>query len=69
MARKTEKAGYTVFHAGTKLEGSKPVTSGGRVIGVTAKSDNLDSAIKEAYRAVDMINFKGAHYRKDIGIK
>ncbi len=64
-----EKAGYTVFHAGTKLEGSKPVTSGGRVIGVTAKSDNLDSAIKEAYRAVDMINFKGAHYRKDIGIK
>lgn len=64
-----EKAGYTVFHAGTKLEGSRPVTSGGRVIGVTAKSDNLDSAIKEAYRAVDMINFKGAHYRKDIGIK
>lgn len=64
-----EKAGYTVFHAGTKLEGSKPVTSGGRVIGVTAKSDNLDSAIKEAYRAVDMINFKDAHYRKDIGIK
>ena len=64
-----EKAGYTVFHAGTKLEGSKPVTSGGRVIGVTAKSDNLDSAIKEAYRAVDMISFKDAHYRKDIGIK
>lgn len=64
-----EKAGYTVFHAGTKLEGDKPVTSGGRVIGVTAKSDNLDSAIKEAYRAVDMISFKDAHYRKDIGIK
>lgn len=64
-----EKAGYTVFHAGTKLENGKLVTSGGRVIGVTAKSDTLDSAIKEAYKAVEMIDFKDAHYRKDIGIK
>jgi len=64
-----EKAGYTVFHAGTKLEDGKILTNGGRLIGVTAKSDTLDNAIKEAYKAVEMIGFQDAHFRKDIGIK
>lgn len=60
----------TVFHAGTKIDDAGDViTSGGRVIGVTAASDNLDAAIKDAYNAVAKINFKDAHYRKDIGIK
>lgn len=58
-----------VFHAGTKKDGEKYLTAGGRVIGVTALSDNLDSAIADAYNAVEKIHFTDAHYRKDIGIK
>ena len=56
-----------VFHAGTKFPG--PVTSGGRVLGVTALGDNIKFAIKNAYQAVEMIKFKGMQYRKDIGKK
>jgi len=58
-----------VFHAGTKKENGKFFTAGGRVIGVTSVSENLDKAIEDAYKAVDKISFKDAHYRKDIGIK
>lgn len=61
--------GLVVFHAGTKLSDSKIVTSGGRVIGVTAVAQDLDSAIRKAYDGVGKINFTDAHYRKDIGIK
>lgn len=59
----------TVFHAGTKSDGEKFVTAGGRVIGVTAAAHDLDSAIRDAYAAVKKISFKDAHYRKDIGVK
>ena len=59
----------TVFHAGTKKDGEKILTAGGRVLGVTAVGENLDSAIKRAYEAVDLIDFKDAHFRHDIGIK
>jgi phosphoribosylamine---glycine ligase len=58
-----------VFHAGTKLSDGKVVTSGGRVLGVTALGDGIKFAIQNAYRAVDMISFKDMHYRKDIGKK
>jgi phosphoribosylamine--glycine ligase len=58
-----------VFHAGTKKSGGEVVTAGGRVLGVTAFGDNIKFAIQNAYRAVDMIAFKGMHYRKDIGKK
>lgn len=58
-----------VFHAGTKKDGEKYLTAGGRVIGVTAVSDNLDNAISDAYKAVEKIHFTDAHYRKDIGRK
>lgn len=57
-----------VFHAGTSLKDGKFVTSGGRVLGVTAMGDTLSDALKTAYEAVDKINFKDAHYRKDIGV-
>jgi len=56
-----------VFHAGTNLKNGAIVTSGGRVLGVTALGDNIKFAIEKAYRAVDLIHFKGMHYRKDIG--
>jgi phosphoribosylamine--glycine ligase len=58
-----------VFHAGTKKSDGKFLTAGGRVIGVTAVSNDLDSAIADAYKAVEKISFKDAHFRKDIGIK
>lgn len=61
--------GITVFHAGTAKEGDSIVTAGGRVLGVTALGDNLDSAARLAYKGLEKISFKGAHYRKDIGRK
>lgn len=61
----TENA--VVYHAGTKLEGDKLATNGGRVLGVTAKGENLSSALEKAYDAVKQISFEGAMFRKDIG--
>jgi phosphoribosylamine--glycine ligase len=58
-----------VFHAGTKRDGDSIVTSGGRVLGVTAMGENLEQAICKAYEAVGKIHFAGAHYRTDIGAK
>ena len=59
--------GVTVYHAGTKIENDKLVTSGGRVLGVTALGDSLADALKKSYEAVENIHFDNAHYRKDIG--
>jgi phosphoribosylamine--glycine ligase len=61
----------TIFHAGTELEHGKVVTSGGRVLGVTAvgPGDNFDVTISRAYQAVSKITFDGAYYRSDIGAK
>ncbi len=59
----------TVFHAGTKKEGDTIITSGGRVLGVTAVSDTLDKAIADSYKAIAKISFTDMFYRKDIGIK
>lgn len=59
--------GVTVYHAGTKLDGDKLVTSGGRVLGVTALGDTLEAALEKSYAGVKQICFDGAHYRNDIG--
>jgi phosphoribosylamine--glycine ligase len=59
--------GAKVFHAGTKRIGDQVVTSGGRVLGVTAAGSSLDDALQKAYRAAAKIEFEGMHYRKDIG--
>jgi phosphoribosylamine--glycine ligase len=56
-----------VFHAGTRAEGANLVTSGGRVLCVTALGDNLRAARSRAYTAVERIRFDGMQYRKDIG--
>ncbi len=61
--------GVIVFHAGTKEEGGKFYTNGGRVLGVTALAPTLPEAINRAYEAVEKIQFEGAHYRRDIGHK
>ncbi len=58
-----------VFHAGTKKEGNKIVTSGGRVLGVTSLGSGIEKAIEQAYKAVDKINFERCFFRRDIGSK
>ena len=57
----------TVYHAGTSLKEGRFFTNGGRVLGVTAMAATLDEALDKAYAAVDKIDFKDAHYRRDIG--
>jgi phosphoribosylamine--glycine ligase len=59
----------TVFHAGTRREADGLVTSGGRVLGVTALGPDLASARAAAYLAVEKIHFARMHYRRDIGAK
>jgi phosphoribosylamine--glycine ligase len=64
----TEKSsGVKVLHAGTKRQGDVIVTSGGRVLGVTASAPNLEGALTHAYEAASIIHFEGMHYRTDIG--
>ncbi|MBO5273486.1 MAG: phosphoribosylamine--glycine ligase [Clostridia bacterium] len=70
LAEAEAKEDITVYHAGTKLgEDGKILISGGRVLGVTAVADDLDSARDKAYAAADGIHFEGAFCRRDIGIK
>ena len=57
----------TVYHAGDKLDGDKLVTSGGRVLGVTAVGGTLEAALKDAYAAAEHIDFEGKYMRHDIG--
>ena len=58
-----------VFHAGTSGRDDKVVTSGGRVLGITALGADIKTAIENAYRAVALISWEGAQYRTDIGKK
>ncbi|MDE6210658.1 MAG: phosphoribosylamine--glycine ligase, partial [Clostridia bacterium] len=58
-----------IFHAGTAIKDGKLVTSGGRVLGVTAKGKDIHEARAKAYEAVSRIHFDGAFFRRDIGIK
>jgi len=56
-----------VFHAGTERRGDRILTSGGRVLGVTAIGDTLSAARKRAYEAAEKIEFDGSYFRHDIG--
>lgn len=58
-----------VYHAGTKLENDGFITSGGRVIGVSATAYNLHEALNKAYKGAESISFNDMHFRKDIGQK
>jgi phosphoribosylamine--glycine ligase len=62
-------AGTKVFHAGTTRRDGAYFTAGGRVLGVTARASDLETAVDRAYEAVAKIGFEGAHYRKDIAGK
>src|SRR5262249_28121799 len=59
--------GVGVFHAGTAQREGRLVTSGGRVLGVTATETSVANAIDGAYTAAVRIRFEGMHYRRDIG--
>ena len=64
-----EAAGCNVFHAGTTLENARVVTSGGRVLCVTAMGDTVHEAQTKAYAGVDQIAWEGAYVRRDIGYR
>ena len=57
------------YVAGAKIEDGVLKTSGGRVLGAVASANDLESAIKSAYKVVDKISFENAYFRKDIGKK
>jgi phosphoribosylamine--glycine ligase len=59
--------GVQVFHSGSAQVGNQLVTSGGRVLGVTAAAASLDEALGRAYEAMAEIQFEGMYYRRDIG--
>ncbi|MDO8802901.1 MAG: phosphoribosylamine--glycine ligase [Elusimicrobiota bacterium] len=61
-------AGSLVFHSGTAIKDDGYITSGGRVLSVTAAGANLEEARKKAYAAVSKVSFEGMQYRKDIGV-
>ena len=61
------KDGYYVYHSGTRFEGDKIVTNGGRVLGVTATGSSLREARANAYKATEWIDFSNKYMRHDIG--
>jgi phosphoribosylamine--glycine ligase/phosphoribosylformylglycinamidine cyclo-ligase len=54
------------FHAGTKTDNGNIITAGGRVLGLTAWADSIESAIETVYSNVSNVSFEGMQYRKDI---
>lgn len=63
----SQQEGYYAFHAGTKVEDGELVTSGGRVIGITAKGKTLQQARENAYQATKWVSFENKYMRNDIG--
>ena len=66
-ANKLYSTNMHVFHAGTKLEGDRYITDGGRVLNVTAKGKTLQEAKDRVYHMCEKIHWEGSFYRKDIG--
>jgi phosphoribosylamine--glycine ligase len=66
LAAAAKLDGVKIFHAGTAKNNGTYFTSGGRVLGVTARAADLSAAVDRAYAAVSQIGFEGSHYRKDI---
>jgi phosphoribosylamine--glycine ligase len=65
----TDDGNVVVFHAGTSLDDNDVVTSGGRVLGVTALGKDIRTAQANVYKAIEKIHFDGMHFRKDIADK
>lgn len=58
-----------IYHAGTSVLDGKLVTSGGRVLGITASGQSLQEARDRAYQAADLVEFEGKQVRRDIGYR
>lgn len=69
LEKVTSMENLMVFHAGTNLINNQISTSGGRVLGVTAIGPSLDEAARQAYTALEQIQFEGIYYRRDIASK
>ncbi len=69
LAAAAEIPGVKVFHAGTRRDGDVWLATGGRVLGVCARGDDLRVALARAYAAVGRIDFAGAQWRRDIGAR
>ncbi|MBP5250393.1 MAG: phosphoribosylamine--glycine ligase [Lachnospiraceae bacterium] len=67
LERFDKEDGYFCFHAGTKLDGGKFLTNGGRVLGVTAHGKDLFEARANAYKATEWVEFDNKYMRHDIG--
>ena len=61
--------GVHIFHAGTRIANNEIVTSGGRVLAVTALGADIAAARSRAYEAVALIQFERCHYRRDIALR
>ncbi len=61
--------GVNIFHAGTQLKNGKLYTSGGRVLNVAARGNDIVEAVRKAYKAIESISFENMYFRKDIGHK
>jgi phosphoribosylamine--glycine ligase len=68
LGKAAELDGVQIFHAGTKRINSEILTSGGRVLAVTALGSTLEAARARAYEAVSRIHFENCHYRSDIAL-
>ena len=64
-----EENGAVVFHAGTSLKDGEIVNTGGRVLGITARGNDIKEAVAKAYEAVEKISWQDAFYRKDIAYR
>ena len=62
-----DRDGVVVFHAGTRLEGGRLATAGGRVLNITAVADDLEKARERAYAALERIDAQTLRWRSDIG--
>jgi len=69
LSRAKRMKDVVVFHAGTGSKNGKTITTGGRVLGVTAQGETIERAIEKSYQAVSKIQWKDAYFRKDIGQK
>ena len=68
LIRAAKLEGVQIFHAGTRLDNNQVVTSGGRVLAVTALGSTIAAARARAYEAVSLIEFEGRHFRRDIAL-
>jgi phosphoribosylamine---glycine ligase len=69
LEQASQRPSVMVFHAGTSYQDGTFYTTGGRVLGVTARADTLGEAVEGAYAAISGIGFEGMHYRKDIAAR